>query len=486
MKYLYITVVILFTFCSCQNNETIKPTTLTIKSNIDTVSVAKVFRPINGTILWDITLDEILKKDSDSLSGDLNIENSEIVRVLVGGKRFRMILLPNQNYGVGIDGDSIIFTGDNAKGQEVLNAFDRAYVAGFPFLNRFTKDTTATLLSNHIHDYKFKDISTIDELLKTEAIDTDFHSVLKTEIDYYYAEGLVNIANYKAERAKGSVLKNFKDLVETTKVSFPFTVEQKPINWVDYVMEAEIRPAIVERYTKADREQFYSSDTIHHIYKGVINEQLEEPFREQLLANYILNASKQNQYEKSLIQIFDEFNTNYPESVYSPYLENDILKIRTYYQKIQGELPDTVTFTGDENTNSLKELIKEFEGQKLYIDVWATWCGPCKKEFSNNDKITDILKDNGYKKLYISIDKKEVKGKWLGLIKFYDLAGYHHLASQEFVVDFAENHSTRKGVVSIPQYLLINEKGEIITNDAPRPGAPNDLLDFIKGLDQEY
>ena len=483
MKHLYVALVVLITFFSCQDKETIEPTVLTFKTDIDTVSVAKIFRPINGTILWEHIVDDIVKNENDSLSGGLNIKNSEVVRVLVGGKRFRMILLPNQNYVVKLEDGSRVFAGDNAKGQEALNTFDRAYVSGFAFLNRFTQDTTATLLSNHINDLRSKDISSIDELLKTKAIDTEFYNVLKTEIDYYFAEGMVNVANYKAERAEEEDLKGFKDLIETTKMSFPIKVTPKPINWVDYVTETEIRPALVEGYTQEELRQFYKSDSLHYIYERIIKEQLDEPYREQFLANYVLNASKQNQYEKSLIQIFDTFNENYPESVYSAHLGKDILKIRSYYEKIEGEFPDTVTFVGDENTNNLTQLLKVLEGQKLYIDVWATWCGPCKREFSNNDKIAKILKDNNYKKLYISIDKEEVKDKWLEHIKFYDLAGYHHLANQEFFKDFEKNHSTIKGGVSIPQYLLINEKGEIATNNAPRPGAPNDLLDFIKSMD---
>ena len=104
-------------------------------------------------------------------------------------------------------------------------------------------------------------------------------------------------------------------------------------------------------------------------------------------------------------------------------------------------MPSTVTFVEGESINSLVELLKEFEGQKLYIDVWATWCVPCKKEFSNNHKIAGMLEDNAYKKLFISLDRENEKDKWMDLIKYYELSGYHHLANQEFYKDFASEHS---------------------------------------------
>jgi len=129
---------------------------------------------------------------------------------------------------------------------------------------------------------------------------------------------------------------------------------------------------------------------------------------------------------------------------------------------------------------TLDDLVKSLEGEKLYIDVWATWCGPCVQEFKHNDKIEDDLKDNGYKKLYVSIDKPEKAALWGKMMNKYKLKGYHYLAQGDFLMDFAKNHSTIKGGVSIPQFILVDENGKYVSKNAPRPSQRSKLLKLLK------
>ena len=121
------------------------------------------------------------------------------------------------------------------------------------------------------------------------------------------------------------------------------------------------------------------------------------------------------------------------------------------------------------------ELLNMLKGDKYYVDVWATWCAPCKREFKFNEDLDVLLKANGYKKLYISLDKPEVENKWKDDIKYYNLTGLHMLASLEFFQNFEQNYSLVKGYVSIPQYLIIDESSNILTNNAPRPSNLTEL-----------
>lgn len=45
----------------------------------------------------------------------------------------------------------------------------------------------------------------------------------------------------------------------------------------------------------------------------------------------------------------------------------------------------------------MKELLEKLEGNKYYVDVWATWCGPCIEEFKHNKDLNAVLKSKGYK-----------------------------------------------------------------------------------------
>ena len=441
MRKIFIILVLAIAILSCQNEEKSAITTVTIETDIDSLATPKLFRPINGVLMWDNNVDSLSINSNNTYSGSFNIEKPEYVRLLLNKERYGMILLANQNYKITLKDSTIVFSGNNAKGQELYNTFDRTPTGAFSFLNNFDKDSTSVLLKTHIDDLKAKEIVQINKLKKQKEIDNQFHKLLKIDIDYYYANAIVSLADYRKGQVEDDYKKSFKDLVDKINRNYSYTVDNKPQNWNDYVMETQIYPEIQIQYSREQRQDFYSRDSIHPIYVSIIKKLIEEPFREDLLANYIINNSKRTNYEQSLVIAFDEFNTDYPNSEFTEYLENDISVIRDYQNKIKSDMPSTVTFVEGESINSLVELLKEFEGQKLYIDVWATWCVPCKKEFSNNHKIAGMLEDNAYKKLFISLDRENEKDKWMDLIKYYELSGYHHLANQEFYKDFASEHS---------------------------------------------
>lgn len=460
---------------SCQDESNLSQTKISINTPNDSLVISELYRPANGLALWTNRVDTIPRIQSDLAEATIDIEAPEYVRFKIGTTRKRMILLPNQNYSIEYTGEGIKFSDNNADGQALLNDFDRTPTAAFNFINRFNGDTSAIMISNSIMKLKQAELDQIDELLSLKKIDDQFYKMLKLDVDYYYADGLAFLASYKSEKTNENAKKEFKTLYAEVLNEYPIEIENKPMNWFDYIMNTTITTEMSERYSQDERNRFYKNDSLHLAYYGVINEIINDPYREVVLAGYIISAAKQDQYEKSLVQVFNDFNDSFADNVFSEYLVSDITPIVDYHEKIKGELSQNVTIIEEPTINSLTELLESLPGQKLYIDVWATWCGPCKREFANNHMIEDLLEEKGYKKLYISIDNESAKDKWLELIKYYDLAGYHHLANRAFFLDFEKNHSAAEGMVYIPQYLIVNEYGEIVTNNAPRPGLPGKL-----------
>lgn len=122
--------------------------------------------------------------------------------------------------------------------------------------------------------------------------------------------------------------------------------------------------------------------------------------------------------------------------------------------------------------------LSKYKGKVIYLDFWASWCGPCKVQFPHAKKLKNELpaklkKDIVF--LYISID--DTKELWKEGIKVNDLEGF-----ENGFTEGAWNSPVlqKLGVRSIPRYMLIDKTGKIVDNNAKRPNNPEILNELIK------
>lgn len=122
--------------------------------------------------------------------------------------------------------------------------------------------------------------------------------------------------------------------------------------------------------------------------------------------------------------------------------------------------------------------LSKFKGKVVYVDFWASWCGPCKIQFPHAKKLHESLPDKLKKEivfLYISID--DTVEKWKEGIKSNGL--------EDFVNGHVEGGWSAEilaqlGIRSIPRYMLIDKSGKIVNPNARRPNDPEILSDLIQ------
>ncbi len=119
----------------------------------------------------------------------------------------------------------------------------------------------------------------------------------------------------------------------------------------------------------------------------------------------------------------------------------------------------------DENGKTYR--LSDFKGKYLYIDVWATWCGPCCYQIPFMEKKYRQYKDNPDIE-FISISVDHEIGSWKKKIKTDRPAWKQFIADRGMRSDLCK----RYGISSIPRFLLIDPAGQIITVNAPRPSDP--------------
>jgi len=118
---------------------------------------------------------------------------------------------------------------------------------------------------------------------------------------------------------------------------------------------------------------------------------------------------------------------------------------------------------GDSTT--YKNVLTQNKGKWLYIDVWASWCGPCRRAMPASKKLQKEFLDKNIAFIYLSLNDQ--KDDWKNAIK--------KDAIQEGQHYFVENGNTSKvvedlNINTIPHYLIYNPKGELVHGFANRPG----------------
>ncbi|WP_186452478.1 TlpA family protein disulfide reductase [Chitinophaga polysaccharea] len=110
----------------------------------------------------------------------------------------------------------------------------------------------------------------------------------------------------------------------------------------------------------------------------------------------------------------------------------------------------------------------------IYIDCWANWCVPCKKEMPFSVKLQREFAGKDISFLFFSLDGSATQ--WEAAAGDYDFmnSGNSFLVTGNFQSPFVKKHQIR----TIPRYILMSNDGKIIDDDAPRPGDPK-LRDLI-------
>lgn len=152
---------------------------------------------------------------------------------------------------------------------------------------------------------------------------------------------------------------------------------------------------------------------------------------------------------------------------------------------------DTIIFlNSSEKFNTINDLLKlpYFANKIVYIDLWATTCIPCIREFNFSNKLYEKYKDKNVVFLYLCENyhgnrNDEWRKKWKKLVTENNLKGIHlftyvlppdSLIHEEIGIDFLSKISDSKKAAAygVPFYMIAN-KGKIILNNVSRPSDLN-------------
>ncbi|TAG58732.1 MAG: TlpA family protein disulfide reductase [Cytophagales bacterium] len=165
----------------------------------------------------------------------------------------------------------------------------------------------------------------------------------------------------------------------------------------------------------------------------------------------------------------DKMTENYLKTDNNSVLTDEIKKYSRMSKSIDREKKSTIANALLYDYKTQKEvvwndLLMNTNKKLIYIDFWASWCGPCIKEFPTTLKLLSEYQSKDIKFVFISQDKnqnnweKAIESKRIGREANYLLAsGEQSKILKHFKIN------------SIPRYMLIGKDGKVINADAPRP-----------------
>ncbi len=120
--------------------------------------------------------------------------------------------------------------------------------------------------------------------------------------------------------------------------------------------------------------------------------------------------------------------------------------------------------------------LKDFKGKYVYIDVWATWCGPCCKEIPFLQQLEEKMQ--GKKIAFVSISWDRNRNDWEKALDEKKLGGaqLHFGGDETFFKEY--------GIEFIPRFILLDKKGKVVNAYMTRPSDPKTEETFktLKGL----
>ena len=160
------------------------------------------------------------------------------------------------------------------------------------------------------------------------------------------------------------------------------------------------------------------------------------------------------------------------EAYYASYAKNSTnkennIKITASYKKLQALAKGNPSskFMNYENNAGGTTSLEDLKGKYVYMDIWATWCGPCIAEIPYLKQTEKQYHNKNIEFVSISIDRIKDHKKWKKMIVDKELGGLQLFADNNWDSKFIQDYLIK----GIPRFILLDPKGNIVSANAPRP-----------------
>jgi len=390
----------------------------------------------------------------------LSLSNQSIQLFIVPGDRISLIADQRTWH------TSALFKGDHAKENNYLVIYENLKTTLQPqdFQTFFTQEEDdfikaveerTTLLNDSQQDYQKKN-GTFDEFFAEMISEEVAYDAAIMKMNYpFYFEYLLPDSNVILSDTYDSFLQNL-EIDSEDNLMVPaykgFLMKYLEFKTINDTSDHETTQN-VKKFNSISK-LFQSENVKNLLYYSLMQEILETSIND---ASLVMDK---------YIQL--QTNAKYKEEITTGY--------NSWSTLLKGKSsPEITCVTATGKTVSLQSL----KGKLIYIDIWATWCGPCLRELPYLENLQEK-----YKKrediAFVSISIDDDKVAWSTMVKEKNMKGIQLHANTEMHEKIVNNYL----INGIPRFIIINKSGNIWNANAPRPSSKEVLNDIELALVQ--
>jgi thiol-disulfide isomerase/thioredoxin len=178
----------------------------------------------------------------------------------------------------------------------------------------------------------------------------------------------------------------------------------------------------------------------------------ETPLIKEISLCFLLN----NRLEESALKTFEKNYAIADAHITQPFLREPL---QATYAKKRQEIDNSSTIIGQPwlsgSSAAVDSIIQHNKGKVIYIDIWATWCAPCRQEFPYSNKLEDTF-SNDVVFLYLCIDSD--KDAYQNMLEKIAHKGFYNFLSKKESQLLREKHA----ITGVPHYMVIDKSGHLV------------------------